>query len=220
MSALPSLSFPTIFQALAAALAASLVAVPLEAEPGVHVGSRRMVRKEADMRSDERAKSGAAPSSSLLLGTLVQLHTNEHVALGEDEPPRARFDALLSDRTTGEHRSLDPRLLDLLRSLAAEVPGARIELVSGFRSPKLNERLRKKGRNVASHSQHSLGHAVDFRIVPPAAGAEGVSLPLEPAVVEKMIRDRGWEGGVGIYPGKTDRFVHADVGPNRRWLGK
>jgi uncharacterized protein YcbK (DUF882 family) len=89
----------------------------------------------------------------------------------------------------------------------------RIELVSGYRSPKLNEILRKKGHHVASHSQHSKGHACDFRIVP-----QGATKALDPRVVEKEIRALGWDGGVGVYPTQGDWFVHADVGPNRRWV--
>jgi uncharacterized protein YcbK (DUF882 family) len=85
-------------------------------------------------------------------------------------------------------------------------------LVSGFRSPKLNEMMRKKGRHVASHSQHSLGHAVDFRIVPP-----GSTKGIDPRLLEKEIRALSWDGGVGVYPLATDWFVHADVGRNRRW---
>jgi uncharacterized protein YcbK (DUF882 family) len=86
--------------------------------------------------------------------------------------------------------------------------------VSGYRSAKLNESMRKKGHHVASHSQHSLGHAVDFRIVP-GGEIKGV----DPRVLEKEIRDLGWEGGVGVYTISSDWFVHADVGKNRRWGG-
>ncbi len=96
--------------------------------------------------------------------------------------------------------------------MAPRRPPPRIELVSGFRSPKLNEMLRKKGHHVASHSQHSLGHACDFRIIP-----VGQPKALDPRVVEKAIRDLGWDGGVGVYPTDADWFVHADVGPNRKW---
>ena len=88
-----------------------------------------------------------------------------------------------------------------------------MELVSGYRSPKLNEMLRKKGHHVASHSQHSLGHACDFRIVP-----EGARVGIDPRVLEKEIRALGWQGGVGVYPTAGDWFVHADVGANRRWV--
>lgn len=146
---------------------------------------------------------------------MTSIHTLEHVTLGDTDPPPARFAELLADRTTGERTELDPRLLELLRSVVAKMPGARIELVSGYRSLKLNERMRKKGRNVASHSQHSLGHAVDFRVIEPDA-----TEPMAPHAVEAMVRGLGWTGGVGVYPTKSDRFVHCDVGPQRRWLGK
>ncbi len=186
-----------------AALAVASVSMPLAAEPEVPLGSRRAVKKAAD---------ADAPSPAPLLATLVQVHTAERVALAPNEPTAERFAALLADRTTGETRALDPRLLDLLRAVAARYPYARLELVSGFRSPKLNERLRKKGHHVASHSQHSLGHAVDFRVVP-----DGQDAPVAPAELEALVRSLGWDGGVGVYPTENDRFVHCDVGPRRRW---
>jgi uncharacterized protein YcbK (DUF882 family) len=147
-----------------------------------------------------------------LLATLDQVHTGERVPLDPLSPSQERFDELVADRITGEKHALDARLLMLLRALAAHYPGASIELVSGYRSPKLNEMLRKKGHHVASHSQHSLGHACDFRIVPP-----GEEKALDPRVVEGEIRALGWDGGVGVYPTHDDWFVHADVGRNRRW---
>ena len=144
----------------------------------------------------------------------MQTHTDERVPLDERLPSQERFSALLADRVTGAKIDMDPKLLDLLRSLAKKHPGARIELVSGYRSPKLNEMLRKKGHHVASHSQHSLGHACDFRIVLP-----GEERGIDPRDLEKEIRDLGWDGGVGVYTIRTDWFVHADVGKNRRWNG-
>jgi uncharacterized protein YcbK (DUF882 family) len=148
-----------------------------------------------------------------LLATLDQVHTGERVALDSEGPTLERFEALLADRVTGAKHALDERLLTLLRALAAKHPGGRIEIVSGYRSPKLNEMLRKKGHHVSAHSQHSLGNACDFRIIP---GGEDAAL--DPRVVERDIRALGWDGGVGVYPMKDDWFVHADVGRNRRWV--
>jgi len=158
-------------------------------------------------------KGGAEPPPPLL-ATLAQIHTGECVAVDALGPTEERFTALLADRTTGEVVPLDGRLLGLLRAVSALHPLARIELVSGFRSWKFNERLRKKGHHVASHSQHSLGHAVDFRIVP-ADSKE----PLDPRAVEAELHSLGWEGGIGVYTGKGDEFVHADVGRSRGWSG-
>ena len=177
---------------------------------------------------DATPTEAAASESPPLAATLVQTHTDERVLLDAASPSNARFDALLADRITGSSCAVDPRLLDLLRSLLASfhVDGTRgaprIEVVSGFRSPKLNEMLRKKGHHVASHSQHSLGHAVDFRIVlPEKTTAEKLTeRGVDPRDLELRIRKLGWLGGTGIYLSKDDWFIHADVGPNRRWLGK
>ena len=210
------------FGLLPAALS-TLVCRPLAADDAVVHGHGLARRKAADALADT-----AAAEPPAIAATLVQTHTDERVILDADGPTAARFDALLADRITGSSCAVDPRLLDLLRSLLAsfhidathEAP--RIEIVSGFRSPKLNEMLRKKGHHVASHSQHSLGHAVDFRIVL----AEKTSVEkltergVDPRDLELRIRKLGWQGGTGIYLAKDDWFIHADVGPNRRWLGK
>ena len=195
-------------------IASSSVAGSVAADPRVgHAGGVATKKEVAP-----RVEADAAP----LIATLVQTHTGERVPLcAVDAPANARFDALLADRATGAKCALDPRLLELLRTLVAgfraEAPDAalpRVELVSGFRSPKLNEMLRKKGHHVASHSQHSLGHAVDFRIV-----LDGETRGIDPRTLSKAIRAAGWNGGVGIYLLKDDWFVHADVGPNRAWNG-
>jgi uncharacterized protein YcbK (DUF882 family) len=200
-----------IAAAIASAACAAVVATPSGVDATVSRGSALAVKKaEAAPTLDNR---GPPP----LLATLVQTHTDERVLLDETSPPADRFATLLADRVTGEAHDFDPKLLDLLRALAkkhGDKGPVRIELVSGYRSAKLNEMMRKKGRHVASHSQHSLGHAVDFRIVVP-----GDEKALDPRVVEREIRDLGWTGGVGTYPSKDDWFVHADVGPNRRWGG-
>lgn len=154
---------------------------------------------ERDEASDERTEVET-------WATLINVHTGEAMALSSAEPTFGRFCDALADRTTAARAELDPRLLELLRQVAIRNPGARIELVSGYRSPKLNEMLRKKGHRVASHSQHSLGHAVDFRVI-----------GLSPAQMRRTVLQVGWEGGIGQYDQPSDRFVHADVGPRRDW---
>jgi uncharacterized protein YcbK (DUF882 family) len=202
-----SLSFLTkvASMVIAGASAATLVVDPAFSEPPVRHGSRLADKKDT---SDVGGDDGAPP----ILATLSQVHTGERVILDSFSPSQSRFDDLVADRVTGDKHPLDEHLLLLLRALASEHPGSRIELVSGYRSPKLNEMLRKKGHHVASHSQHSLGHACDFRIIP-----EGDERGLDPRVVETEIRALGWQGGVGVYPTRDDWFVHADVGRNRHW---
>jgi uncharacterized protein YcbK (DUF882 family) len=189
---------------LAAGSTATLASQPALTEVSVPHGAGLAERKGPAV--DE-------PDDVPLLATLYQVHTDERLALDAKFPSQERFDELLADRSTGEKHELDPRLLGLLRTLAERHAGSRIELVSGYRSWKLNEMLRKKGHHVASHSQHSLGHACDFRIVPP-----GAETGLDPRVLEAEIRKLGWDGGVGVYPTSGDWFVHADVGRNRRWV--
>jgi uncharacterized protein YcbK (DUF882 family) len=151
----------------------------------------------------------AEPRTLPLLGTLLNAHSREVAVLSESEPTAERFSALLEDRVTGSRREMDPKLIGLLREVAGGRAPIRVEIVSGYRSWKLNEQLRKKGRRVASHSQHSLGEAIDFRV-------QGMTT----AQLRKAIEDAHWQGGIGYYPKSSDRFVHADAGPKRKWIGK
>jgi uncharacterized protein YcbK (DUF882 family) len=193
------------------------VARPTEADLPTQRASGHATRKEwaselpTPTQADEaaRAADDAGGDAVPTWATLFNVHTGEAMPLSSEEPTQDRFCDSLSDRTTASRINLDPRLLELLRQVAIRNPGARIELVSGFRSPKLNEMLRKKGHHVASHSQHSLGHAVDFRII-----------GFTPAKMKKEILKIGWEGGIGQYDGPSDLFVHADVGPKREWFEK
>jgi uncharacterized protein YcbK (DUF882 family) len=194
---------------LAAALAGSLATTPI----AVTLSGEPRAEHTAGLASKKAEASQDGPRGPVL-ATLVDTHTVDHVPLDAESPDAERFEALLADRVTGARERIDPRLLELLRTLARAHPGARFELVSGYRSAKLNEMLRKKGHHVASHSQHSLGHAVDFRILLPDARD-----PIDPRALEQEIRAGGWTGGTGVYLGENDRFVHADVGPNRRWNG-
>src|SRR5580658_6650778 len=162
-----------IFRVSPLAKAAAVVLASLSV---VTVAVPRARSEPRVLRTSGLASKKGAPVDALedpaLLATLAQVHTGERLVLDSQSPPQEVFDAFVADRVTGEHHPLDPRLLGLLRSIAGNHAGCRIELVSGYRSPKLNEMLRKKGHHVASHSQHSLGHACDFRIVVPCVAAD------------------------------------------------
>ncbi len=195
---------------LAAALGSLPVTAPLADDPQLPRDARPggialVRRKEAASADAADAPAEAIPT----LGTLVNLHTDEAVPLSDTEPTAERFSDLLADKALGARIDVAPALVEVLRSLARAHPGVRIDIVSGYRSEKRNEMMRKKGRHVASHSQHSLGHAVDFRV-------EGLG-------VGDLVREmeaRRWDGGLGRYDGSGDRFVHVDVGPKRRWKGE
>jgi uncharacterized protein YcbK (DUF882 family) len=95
------------------------------------------------------------------------------------------------------------RLIEFLDYLEDNLhPGARITIVSGWRSPQYNTDLRNKGRLAAKASLHQYGMAADIKI-------QGTSSKRVWNTVKKL----GF-GGTGYYKGK---LVHIDVGPARSW---
>jgi uncharacterized protein YcbK (DUF882 family) len=95
------------------------------------------------------------------------------------------------------------RLIEFLDFLEDTLhPGARITIVSGYRSPQYNTDLRNKGRLAAKASLHQYGMAADIKI-------QGTSSKRIWNTVKKL----GF-GGAGYYHGK---HVHVDVGPARSW---
>ncbi len=114
-----------------------------------------------------------------------------------------KLNRFLRDWRRNEPTRMDPRLFDLIWEVYRKT-GSRqaIKVVSGYRSPKTNAALRRRGRGVARKSQHMKGRALDFFI-------PGVS-------VEKIraLGLRAHVGGVGYYRGS---FVHLDTGSVRHW---
>jgi uncharacterized protein YcbK (DUF882 family) len=111
---------------------------------------------------------------------------------------------VLRDWRSGQEHFMDPRLFDLLHQLRSkmDVRGA-FQIVSGYRSAATNAMMHQHSQEVAVHSQHILGKALDI-------GMEGVELArLHRAALSLRA------GGVGFYP--NSGFVHVDVGPVRQW---
>jgi uncharacterized protein YcbK (DUF882 family) len=153
------------------------------------------------------ASAKPAPERSL---SLRNLHTGEKITatywadgkyltegLGEIE-------YLLRDHRAEEQHQIDPQLLDLLYSLNCNVGTCKpFHVISGYRSPKTNNKLRSKSGGVAKRSLHMQGKAIDIRI-------PGYDLrQLRRAAISLKV------GGVGYYP-KSD-FVHVDTGRVRYW---
>lgn len=111
---------------------------------------------------------------------------------------------LLRDFRTSEIKAIDPRLLNILylltRTLETEKP---VLVLSGFRSKKTNDMLRKTTEGVARRSFHMAGRAIDIRI--PKIKTDNIQ--------RAALRLNG--GGVGYYP--DSNFVHLDSGPVRTW---
>jgi uncharacterized protein YcbK (DUF882 family) len=142
------------------------------------------------------------------LTTLFNVWTREALPIlpGQTQATLApRFHPFLRDHYTNQATRMDTRLIDVLKRVAGKFSAKRIEVVSGYRSPKYNLMLRKKGHQVARHSQHMEGNAVDFRI-------RGVATKQVLHYVKSLRL-----GGVGFYP--HSQFVHSDTGPIRYWTG-
>jgi uncharacterized protein YcbK (DUF882 family) len=137
-------------------------------------------------------------------------HTKERLTLpyfadgGYLEGSLARLDRFLRDFRTGEEHPIDPGLFDLLHELRLSL-GARapFQVISCYRSPATNARLRAAGPGVASGSLHLQGRAIDVRLAD---------------VASAVLRDAARElrrGGVGYY--RSSDFVHVDTGRLRTW---
>jgi uncharacterized protein YcbK (DUF882 family) len=141
---------------------------------------------------------------------LYNTHTGERLDAeywekGEYVPDAlAEMNHLLRDHRTDEVTAIDRDLLDLLHSLGGILDIQEpFHVISGYRSPETNAKLRRRSRRVARHSLHVDGMAADIRI---------------PGVRLKDLRRAALAlkaGGVGYYP--RTGFVHVDVGPVRRW---
>ena len=116
----------------------------------------------------------------------------------------ARINYILRDFRTGDVKPIDFGLLDTLHSLSRKITRrCTFHIISGYRSPFTNARLRKKSRGVARNSYHMYGKAIDV-FVP----GYRLSKLRRQAVSLKA-------GGVGYYP--RTGFLHLDVGPVRQW---
>jgi uncharacterized protein YcbK (DUF882 family) len=144
--------------------------------------------------------------------TLVQPHSQESGSFTfrvngvYDSAVLDKLNWFMRDWRRDEPTKMDPRLFDIVwevyRESGSSMP---IEVLSGYRSPETNAMLRRRSRQVAEHSQHMLGKAMD-------AHFQDVSVA--------HIRDIGMRlqsGGVGFYPTGGTPWVHLDSGSVRYW---
>jgi uncharacterized protein YcbK (DUF882 family) len=143
---------------------------------------------------------------------LKNLHTDESLEAmywdgGEYVPDALEaVNRVLRDFRTGEVFPISPGLLDQLVDLKAQLGSTSpFQVISGYRSPQTNAMLREKSAEVAQHSLHMDGKAIDLYL-------EDVDLDRLHMAALDMSR-----GGVGYYP--VTKFVHLDVGPVRHWQG-
>ncbi len=99
--------------------------------------------------------------------------------------------------------TISSRLIEYLDFIEDRMnAGAKISVVSGYRSPTYNTGLRKRGRLAARASLHQYGMAADIWMS-----------DVSSKDIWEFVRKHGF-GGAGYYQGK---LVHIDVGPARSW---
>lgn len=184
-------------------LVVSSVATGSEDEP---LSKKAEFLREKDERPQVHAEKLPKNEAAARVITLHNVWTNESlpVAVGE-KPAEPTFDELTRCHYTNQATTMDERLMATVLKAAQKFGASYVEIVSGFRAPKYQLMLRKKGHEVARDSQHPRGTAVDFRVA-------GVPTKLLLRFVRSLHL-----GGVGYYP--ESKFVHADVGPIRFWRG-
>jgi hypothetical protein len=139
--------------------------------------------------------------------TLYNLRTREALPIVAGAMPAPNdWSRLLRCHFTGTTAWMNERLATEVVLVARRLGARRVEIISGYRDPKYNRWLRKKGREVARRSRHTRGQAVDFRLT---------GVPTR-RVRDWLLRRRAF--GVGYYP--KSGFVHLDVGPVRQWSGR
>jgi hypothetical protein len=155
-------------------------------------------------------RHGPPPAPGTKPAKLVNLYnfwTKEWLAVDPaSPPPRDTIDQFLRDHFTNKPTAMEGKLVGIVIAAATNFHSDIVDIVSGFRHPKYNLILRKKGHQVARDSQHTHGNAIDFFLPHVAtnvlhAWAKGQKL-----------------GGVGLYA--ESGFVHMDTGPIRYWSGE
>jgi uncharacterized protein YcbK (DUF882 family) len=155
-------------------------------------------------------KSAEASSNKAWRVVFRHAHTGESFngvyRVGNKYLPESfeRLSYVLRDFRTGEVFPMDPRVIDLI-AMVQKKSGERepLEIMSGYRSPKTNSRLRHESSGVAKNSFHMYGQAIDFHI-------NGYKTSRLQKIAVSLNA-----GGVGYYP-RSD-FIHMDTGAVRSW---
>lgn len=115
-----------------------------------------------------------------------------------------KINTILRDHRSGDIHPIDPKLMDYLYDLQTQVGNyGDVHIISGYRSPETNRKLRRNSKEVAKGSMHMQGKALDFRL----PGTDTARLC---DAARKMKR-----GGVGYY--KKSNFIQIDTGRVRNW---
>ncbi len=140
------------------------------------------------------------------------VHTDERLDIvyyraGRYQPAALlEVDHLFRDWRENQAIRIDHKLLDFLHEVQARLGAFHAwELLSGYRTRRTNDMLRRRSRGVARNSMHISGKAADL------------NLPAAPLGRTRQVALELACGGVGYYP--RSEFVHLDTGPVRAWGG-
>ena len=121
-----------------------------------------------------------------------------------DREALRRLDWVFRDPSLDEATPMDPRLFDVLHTMARLLDATEaFQVVSGYRAPETNAARARASRRVSRVSLHMSGMAADVRL----QGRDSTAMARLAAEMQV--------GGVGLY--RRDGFVHLDCGPARRW---
>ena len=144
--------------------------------------------------------------------SFYNIHTKETLTVAymrggkRDAEAMKKIDWMFRDWRKNEPTSMDPELVDLVWEVHAELGSKEpIHVISGYRSPGTNEKLRSGGGGQAKNSRHILGKAADIHFP---------DVPLKQIRYSGLVRERG---GVGYYPTSGVPFVYLDTGNVRHW---
>lgn len=118
-----------------------------------------------------------------------------------------KLNHIFRDCRSGQVARMDTNLFYKLNQIQTHFGfrNAEFKIISGYRSPSTNARLRRRSHGVAKNSYHTQARAMDIRL-------SGISLSRLRNAVKSLN-----SGGVGYYP--NSNFVHIDTGPVRYWRG-
>ena len=105
------------------------------------------------------------------------------------------------NKTIQMDRGVIKNFLKICESLLGADRELEVDITSGYRTKKTNEKLRRSSSKVAKNSMHLIGRAIDFKVR--SRSIENL----------EMVAKKLTPGGLGVYSG----FVHIDTGPYRRW---
>jgi uncharacterized protein YcbK (DUF882 family) len=163
-------------------------------------------------QAESDSPQGETPQAEARTLSFYNIHTKENVTITYKRDGEflaegmKQINHIMRDWRRDEPTDIDPELVDTIWKIYQELGSQKpIHLVSGYRSKKTNEALRRRGGGQARKSQHILGKAADIHFP---------DVPVKKLRNSALVREIG---GVGYYPRSGLPFVHVDTGRVRHW---